>query len=58
MAKYISIYFDVFQQKLVGSGWLQATSEIKKNREGFASDYLCPLYRIILEIIRQKSGWF
>ena len=29
MAKYISIYFDVFHQKLVGSGWLQATSETK-----------------------------
>ena len=29
MAKYISIYFDIPHQKLVGSGWLQATSETK-----------------------------
>ena len=29
MTKYISIYLGVFYQKLVGSGWLQATPETK-----------------------------
>ena len=29
MAKYISIHFDVFHLRRVGSDWLQATSETK-----------------------------
>ena len=58
MAKYISIYFDVFHQKLVGSGWLQATSETKRIREGYASDYLQPLHRIVWEMIQKNPDGF
>ena len=58
---YGQIYFnifDVFHQKLVGSGWLQATSETKKFREGFASDYLWPLYGIGWEMIWKNPPGF